>query len=252
MSAMAIGCIVFACVFGGALLGMLFRAVLPPEHLSADSKDVMKLGMGLIATMSALVLGLLIASAKTSYDAQRDELVRVGADIIQLDRVMDHYGPETKAAREQLRRAVLLTLERVWPEGGSRINPTELALAAGAAGFYDEIRKLTPQNDAQRVLEGDALRLGTEIGRTRWVLFEQRGSTIPTPFMVMMVFWLTILFVSFGLFAPPNATVIATLLVCALSVSGAIYLILELDQPFEGLMRLSSIPLRGALEQLGK
>lgn len=252
MTAMTIGWIVFACVWGGALLGLLLRAVLPTHHLNADSKDVVKLGMGLIATMSALVLGLLIASAKTAYDAQRNELIRVSANVIELDRVLAHYGPETKEAREQLRRAVLLTLERVWPEDGSRAKRTELALAAGAGDFYEEIRKLTPQNVAQRFLEADALRISTEIGRTRWVLFEQRGSTIPTPFMVMMVFWLTILFVSFGLFAPPNATVIAMLLVCALSVSGAIYLIMELDQPFEGLMRLSSIPLRAALGQLGQ
>ncbi len=252
MSATAIGWIVFACVFGGALLGMLLRAVLPAHHLNADSREVMKLGMGLMATMSALVLGLLIASAKTAYDAQRNELIRVSADVIELDRVLAHYGPETKKAREQLRRAIALTIERVWPGDGSRAKPTELALATGAAGFYDEIQKLTPQNDVQRALEVDALRISTEIGRMRWVLFEQRGSTIPTPFMVVMVFWLTILLVSFGLFAPPNATVIATLLVCALSVSGAIYLIVELDQPFEGLMRLSSAPLRAALEQLGQ
>ena len=251
MSATAIGWIVFACVFGGALLGLLLRAVLPAHHLNADSKELMKLGMGLMATMSALVLGLLIASAKTSYDTQRNELIRVSANVIELDRVMAHYGPETKQAREQLRRAVFLTLERVWP-GDSRAKPTELATAAGGAGFYDEIRKLTPQNEAQRALEIDALRISTDIGRTRWVLFEQRGSTIPAPFMVVMVFWLTILFVSFGLFSPPNATVIATLLVCALSVSGAIYLIVELDRPFEGLMRLSSTPLRAALEELGR
>jgi hypothetical protein len=252
MSALAIGGVVFACVFGGAVLGMLLRGIVPTHHLSSDSKDVVKLGMGLIATMSALVLGLLIASAKTSHDAQRNELVQVSASVIELDRVLAHYGPEAKPAREQLRRAVLRTLDRAWPENGSRARPAELALAAGGAGFYDEIQKFAPQNDAQRSLEAEALRMGSEIGRTRWILFEQRERTIPTPFMVMMVFWLTVLFTSFGLFAPPNTTIVATLLVCALSVSGAIYLVVELDQPFEGLMRLSSVPLQAALGQLGQ
>ena len=251
MSAVAIGGIVFACVFGGALLGALLRAILPERHLNADSKELVKLAMGLMATMSALVLGLLIASAKTSYDAQRNEVLRMSADVIALDRVMAAYGPETKEARALFRRAVALTLERVWPGDGSRARPTEFALAAGVAGFYKEIQKLTPQNDAQRSLMVDAVRLTTEIGRTRWVLFEQRGSTIPAPFVGMLVFWLTVLFVSFGLFAPSNATVVATLLVCALSVSGAMYLILELDQPFQGLMSLPSTPLRAALGQLG-
>jgi hypothetical protein len=252
MSTLSIGALVFVCVFGGALLGMFLRAVLPAHHLNVDSKDVVKLGMGLIATMSALVLGLLIASAKSTYDAQRNELLRLSANVIELDRVLAHYGPATKAAREQLRSALALTLERVWPEDGARAKPTELALAAGAQGFYDELRNLKPENEAQRSLEVNALAISAEIGRTRWVLFEQRGSTIATPFLMMMVFWLTILFVSFGLFAPPNATVIATLLVCALSVSGAIYLVMEMDRPFEGLMRLPSTPLRAALGQLGQ
>jgi len=252
MSAMWIGGIVFLCVFGGAALGTLLRAVLPTHHLSADSKDLVKLAMGLIATMSALVLGLLIASAKTSYDAQRAELIQLSADVIELDRVMAGYGPETRQARELLRGAVALTLERVWPGDGSLAKPAQLALAAGATNLYKEVQKLAPQNEGQRLLEANAVRISTEIGRTRWVLFEQRERTIPAPFMVVLVFWLTVLFVSFGLFAPPNATVMVTLFVCALSVSGAMYLILELDQPFEGLMRLSSTPLRSALGQLGQ
>jgi hypothetical protein len=252
MSAPSIGIVVFVCVFGGALLGMFLRAVLPAHHLNVDSRDVVKLGMGLIATMAALVLGLLIASAKNTYDAQRNELLRLSANVIELDRILAHYGPATNAAREQLRSALVLTLEQVWPKDGAPAKPIELALATGAQGFYAELRNLKPANEAQRFLEATAVSISAEIGRTRWVLFEQRGRTIPTPFLVMMVFWLTILFVSFGLFAPPNATVIATLLVCALSVSGAIYLVVELDQPFDGLMRLPSTPLRVALGQLGQ
>lgn len=250
MSAVAIAGIVFGCVFGGTLLGTFLRAVLPEDHLSADSKDVVKLGMGLLATMAALVLSLLIASAKSSFDAQRSELTQMSANIVLLDRVMAHYGPESREARDLLRRAVVGTLERIWP--GDDTRPLQLAGPAGSEDVYDKIQQLSPQNDARRSLQAQALTLSIGLAATRWLLVEQRGSTIPMPFLIVLVFWLTILFVSFGLFAPSNATVITMLLVCALSVSGAIYLILELDQPFEGLLRISSAPLRDALGRLGQ
>jgi hypothetical protein len=174
----------------------------------------------------------------------------MSTNLIVLDRVMAHYGPETQEARDLLRRSVAAALDRMWPE--SRSQPAQLAPIAGAEGPYDKILKLSPQHDAQRALQAQALRISTDLLQTRWLLAEQRRSSIAMPFLVMLVFWLAVLFVSFGLFAPPNATVIATLFVCALSVSGAIFLILELDQPFEGLIRLSSAPLRDALAGLGQ
>jgi hypothetical protein len=247
---MAVGGIVFACVFGGALLGMLLRAVLPEHHLSPDSKEIVKLGMGLIATMAALVLGLLIASAKSAYDTQSSDLTQVSTNVILLDRVMAHYGPETKDARELLRRAVLRALDEIWPEQRSR--PAQLEPSAGSEHLLDNILELVPQNDAQRALQAQALRISTDIGQTRWLMVQQRGNPIPMPFLVLLVFWVTVLFVSFGLFAPPNATVITTLFICALSVSEAILLILELGQPLDGLIQISSGPLRNALAHLGQ
>lgn len=249
---MAISWIIFACVFGGALLGMLLRNVLPEHHMNADSKDVVKLGMALIATMSALVLGLLIASAKGSYDAQRGEFIQMSANIIQLDRILARYGPETKEARDVLRRTAL-SLDRSWSEGASRSAKLDSPeTRAGGASFYEKIQELGPRNDFQRSLQGEALQIALDLGRTRALLLEQAGSSIPRPFLVVMVFWLAVIFTSFGLFAPYNATVIATLFVCALSVSGAIFLILELDSPFAGLMQISDTPLRNALAHLGQ
>jgi UDP-N-acetylmuramyl pentapeptide phosphotransferase/UDP-N-acetylglucosamine-1-phosphate transferase len=250
VSSLAIAGVVFGCVFGGAFLGTFLRAVLPEDHLSTDSKDVVKLGMGLIATMAALVLSLLIASAKSSFDTQRGELTQMSANVVLLDRVMAHYGPETKEARDLLRRAVVGTLERMWPPDTAR--PPQLVGPAGSEGVYDKIQHLSPRNDAQRSLQAQALALSIGLAATRWLLVEQNESTIPMPFLIVLVFWLAILFVSFGLFAPSNATVKIALLVCALSVSTAIYLILELDQPFEGLLRISSTPLRDALGRLGQ
>jgi hypothetical protein len=246
----AISSIVFACVFGGALLGTMLCTVLPEHHLSAESKDLVKLGMGLMATMAALVLGLLIASAKSSYDAQTGGLTHLSANTVFLDRVMSHYGPQTKDARDLLRRTMMRTLHRVWPESSS--SPVQLEPTAESEGFYDKILELSPQNDAQHLLQNQALTIIAELGRERWLLFVQRGHSIPIPFLVLLVFWVAVIFVSFGLFAPPNSTAIATLFVCALSVSGAIFLILELDHPFEGLIKISSAPLHNALSHLGQ
>jgi hypothetical protein len=250
MKPMRISEIVFASVLGGALLGILMRASVPEGNLTADSKDLVKLGMGLIATISALVLGLLIASAKGSFDTQHNGLAQTSANIIFLDRVLAHYGQETKAARELLRRSVVHLLEQIWPEDGSR--PESVAPSAGAEALYERIQELSPKTEAQRTLQAQALKTGIDIAQARWLLFAQKGSSIPTPFLVVLVFWLTILFASFSLFAPPNLTVLFTLLVCALSVSAAIFVILELDQPFGGWIQVSSDPLREALAQLGR
>jgi len=251
MSAAAISGIVFACVFAGALLGMFLRVSLPETHLSTDSKDFVKLGMGLIATMAALVLGLLIASAKSSYDMQRNELTQISASIIVLDRLMSNYGPETKEARDLLRRSVVRTLGQMWPE--HRSQAAELEPGVSADTLYDKIYRLSPHNEDQRLLKSQALTITLNLRQTRWLEVEQReGSSIPMAVLAVLIFWLAIIFVSFGLFAPPNSTVLAVLFVCVLSVSGAIFLILELDRPFEGLIRISSAPLRDALMHLGQ
>ena len=223
--------------------------MLPEEHLSADTKDVVKLGIALVATMSALVLGLLIASAKSTYDTRRNQLLQVSADIILLDRVLANYGAETKDARSLLQRSVAAAIEQFWPANAGPPATIERR-ASSVEALFDNIQRLSPQSEAQRFLQGQALTMALDLGRTRVLLFEQLDSSIPAPFLVVLVFWLAIIFASFGLFAPGNATVIAAFFVCALSVSGAIFLILELDRSFEGVLQVSSAPLRAALAQL--
>jgi len=225
--------------------------MLPEEHLSTDTKDVVKLGIALIATMAALVLSLLIASAKGTYDTRRNQLLEVSADIILLDRVLANYGAETKDARAMLQRSVAAAIEQFWPANGGRPATIDRR-ASSVEALYDNIQRLAPQSEAQRALQNHASTLALDLARTRVLLFEQLGGSIPVPFLVLLVFWLTIIFASFGLFAPRNATVIAAFFVCALSVSGALFLILELDRSFEGLLQVSSAPLRAALTQLGQ
>ena len=215
-----------------------------------DLFSIVKLGMGLVGTMCALVLGLLVASAKGSYDAQGNDLTQMSAKIVLLDRVLAHYGPETKEARDLLRGDVERTIDRLWPQDGSqkfKLDPT----AGQAQILYDKIEGLTAKDDRQRMLQSQALSLATDLGRSRWIMYEQGTASISKPLVVVVVFWLASIFVSWGLFAPGNGTVVATLCIAALSVSAAILVVLEMYTPYEGLIRLSSAPMRAALAHLG-
>jgi len=250
MSSLTVSLIVFACVFGGALLGILLHASLPQHHLAADSKDIVKLGMGLVGTMAALVLGLLVASAKGSYDAQSAELTQMAANIALLDRGLALYGPEAKEERALLRGAVVRILDQMWSKDGASSAPT--AAPSGGEILYEKIQALSPKNDTQRSLQGQALSIAMDLGKTRWLMFAQAISSVSMPLLVVLVLWLAAIFISFGLFAPFNGTVVATLFVSALSVSGAIFLILEMYTPYAGVIQLSSAPLRAALAHLGQ
>jgi hypothetical protein len=251
MSSIAISSIVFACVFGGAVLGVLLRTALPEQHLTADSKDAIKVAMGLVATMAALVLGLLVASAKSTYDAQSAELTQMSANVVVLDRILAHYGPETKEARDLLRSSTARTLEAMWSTGGARHSQLEPGSVGGEA-ILEDLQALSPKDDSHRSMQAQALTMTMSLGQTRWLMYEQAATPVSKPLLIIMVFWITSLFISFGLFAPRNATVMASLFIAALSVSGAILLILEMYTPYGGLIQISSAPLRAALEHLGR
>ncbi len=252
MSAIALSCIALACISAGALLGMFLRSTLAEHHLSGDAKDVVRLGTGLIGTIAALVLGLLIGSAKSSYDTQSTQVKQLTANIVLLDNFLEQYGPETAGVRNLLRRGVNILSDRMWRESNS--DPAKSApfeASAASEAFYLKLQELSPQNDSQRSLQARAIQLSTDIAQTRLLLFAQMGNSIPMPFLVVLIFWLTIIFASFSLFAQPNAIAIGSLFIFALSAAGAIYLVLELGQPFAGLMQISSAPLRNALAPLG-
>jgi hypothetical protein len=253
MSALAIGGVVFAVVFGGALLGMYLRSVLPTHHLNADSKDIIRIAIAMIATLAALVVGLLIASAKNSFDTKDSELTRAATRDILLDRTLAAYGPETRESRDLLRQIVLMRLHQIWPEqNAGKLNPAAVSQGPGIEVIQRNILNLSPQNDAQRWLKARALQLTSDIAEVRWTAVEGMGSSIQWPLLTILIFWFAAIFASFGLFAPPNSSVIVALFVCALSVAGSIYLIVEMDQPYGGLIKLSSAPLVTALDQLGQ
>ena len=254
MSPIATSLITLACIMGGMLLGMFLRTLLPGHHLTDDSKDVIKMGTGMVATMAALVLGLVIASAKGTFDTLNNGVRQTGTKIILLDRTLARYGPETREARDVLRRGVTTAIERVWPADKTAIAVEKVGQSRVAIGELEEkLRQLSPRNDDQRGLQSRALQISSEIAEAISQLTQQSGLTsIPVPFLVLLVCWLTILFFSFGLFTSPNTTVIVVLLVCALSVASALFLILELDQPYGGFIAISSAPLQNALARLGQ
>ncbi len=252
MNALAVGVIAFVCAFGGALLGMFLSGLLPAHHLSSESKDVTKVAMAMVATLAALVLGLLIASAKNSFDNKDTELRRAGAHAILLDRTLAQYGPETQEARNLLREIVAVRIHQIWPDASSRnVDLNVISGGLGAEALQRKLLDLSPQNDAQRWLKSRALEISGDVAEARWLVAEQTGSSIQWPFLTILVFWLTIIFVSFGLFAPHHGTVITALFVCALSVAGAIYLIVQMDQPYSGFIKLSRAPLDAAFDQIG-
>ena len=253
MSSTAVAATVFGCTFLGALIGLLLHARLPDHHLDDNSKDVIKLVMGLIATVAALVLGLLISSAHRSYDAQEAEVQQLGVQLFQLDRTLEHFGQDASHARNLLYRLVSAEIEYASTNDGAGI-ATDKPLQAQkeAAELFDRVANLSPKTDAQRFMQSQALRLLAGLGDTRLLLNEQARGSISWPFLVVLVFWLTVLFVGFGLFARKNPTVIAALFVGAISVAGAIFLILELNRPYGGVMQISIAPIRNALSQMSR
>jgi hypothetical protein len=252
-SSLTIGLISAGCIFGGVLLGLVLRGLLPDYHLRDDSKDTVKVGAGMIATVSALVLGLLVASAKNTFDTTEAEMTQCGAKIIVLDRILADYGAETKATREQLRNTVAATIEMIWPEKKNEASGlTAYERANGMAVVQMTLFKVTPTTDAQRQLLATAQQIISDLRESRWLLIEQTQNAIPIPFLVVLLFWLTMLHISFGLFAPRNGTVITVLLISALSVSGAIFIILDMTHPLQGMIKVSSAPMRKALEHLGQ
>ena len=246
MSALTLSGIIFVLTLGGIFLGARLRRTLPKHHLDEHAKDVVRLGVGLIGTITALVLGLLIAAAKGSFDTQTTQLRQITADLILLDNILGQYGPEARPVREQIRRTVGPFADRLWreKEAGTR-GPFETD--GIAEQVYLDIQKLSPRDDVQRSLQSRAVQISNDLAQMRFLLFVESETLIPTPFLAVLAFWLMIIFASFSLFSPLNLTIFTCLSLFASSAACAIFLILELSWPFSGLVSISSAPLRNAL-----
>jgi hypothetical protein len=246
LSSVGIAAIAFALILGSAAAGMGLRRALPEHHLSGDSKDVIKLATALVGTMSALVLALLFASTRQSYEHTSIAVSRMATDLAQLDRVLAEYGPEAAPLRTALRSELAPLIDSIWKENAAG-RSTDAPKPHDQTVLY-MIRNLTPKNATQSSLQSRALQLSTELTEIQLGLASQLPDSISTPFIDVLILWLMFIFTVFAMSSPSNATLITVLFLCILAASGAIYLILELGSPFDGLMQIPNDGLRSALK----
>lgn len=253
MNAWAVSLCVLLVLFASIAAGAVLQAVLPEQHLNKDSREIIHLCIGLVGTLAALVLGLLISSAKESFDSKTLEMQQIAVGVILLDQALRQYGPEAAAARKPLLAATTAVLAHA--QGRADASPTGTAPRAAFEAFQAlklSVLALAPGNDAQRWQQSHALTLVGSVSQATEMLHAHEGSSLPPPFLYMLASWLGIIFGSLALFSPRNATVRAVMMVCAVSASGAIFLILEMDRPFSGWISVSTEPLNNAIAVLGR
>jgi hypothetical protein len=252
MSSIIISLLTLVLTFAGSLCGLFLRYLLPDNHLDEDARDVVKLGSGLIATMAALILGLLISSANTAMDTVSNELTQTSATIIELDQTLASYGPETAELRQLLRKLVAGALENIGPENILRPGITEkIDIGKELRKIQSKLRSLSAKNNAQSLLQSQAFQEVSQLTHSRMLLLEHKKRQLSGIFVTVLIFWLMVIFVSFGLLAPHNRTVIGVLFVCALAVTAAVFILMEMNNPYKGFISVSAAPLRRALELLG-
>jgi len=251
-SSLLVAVLAFGCIFGAAILGFITQRFVPGNHFSSESRDAAKLGAGLVATLAALMLGLLISSTKGTFDQVNNLINQVAANYVHLDRSLADYGPETAPLRAELRDALQAKLQTIWPEESK----SEAILPHETKSRYEhiaeEITLLKPVTAYQSLLQSGSLQLADQLVQERWLVEVIGEGSVPPLLMVIPVVWVSFLTFLYALFAPRNATVLAVLLVCSLSIAGAIFLIDEMAGPLDGYIKIPSAPLRLALEQLGK
>ena len=241
---------VFAVVLSGGLAGLALRELLAGNLSGSDAKDIIRLATGLLVTMTALVLGMLVSSANCSYQDRKNELAEMASDFLLLDQVLATYGSETQVVRDELRVLAESSLERIWPSQASR--QSQLRPGDRGQALYHQLQILTPKNDTQTAAKTVAISAADTLRRTYWLMFlKSEQNSLSFPLLAVLVAWLTVIFIGFGLLGPRNDTIIATLVVCALAVSGAIFIIMAMYKPFSGVMRISPSPIHDALSRMG-
>jgi len=250
MTELVVSLIIFAIVLSSAFLGAFISSRLPEHHLSGETKDMLKIAIGLVTTLAALVLGLLVASTKSSFDTKTDEVRQAAANIILLDRNLRQYGPEAKSVRDLLHQIVVSKVDLIWLRGEALESSLPKKGTYSIEDVQAGIRALVPGNDSQRSIKERALAIGGNLAQMRWMVIEQNATSIQQPFLVVLVLWLAMIAMGLGLLAPRNATMVSVTFVSVLALTSAIFLVLEMDRPFEGLLKISDAPLRTAINYL--
>ncbi|RON43630.1 bestrophin-like domain [Pseudomonas frederiksbergensis] len=253
MNHLLIALIVFTCLFGSALVGSYVRQQLPSHHLSDESVAVLKLATGLIATMSALVLGLLVSSAKGTFETTNNQLESAAAKVVEFDRVLARYGPDTQPIRTQLKHNYAEIVQVLASRDPSRLTLLDSPEAIKRSeALQQQVAELSPTTDTQRTLKASALQMMDAVFAARWLTMLQANQSIPPVMLVILITWLSIIFGSFGLFAPRNGTIVVVLLMCSASAAATILLVEELNRPLDGLISVSLEPMVHTMERLGQ
>ena len=232
--------------------GMALSKRLPDQHLDSDSKDTIKLAIGLIATMTALILSFVTATAKNQFDTIDKTIRQSAIEVLALDRVLARYGDETLPIRKNLQTIVRQRLAAMQDESTTKLDPSKVAIRTAPEAMADKIRELQPEGKYQAGLQSDASSLAEKLLQVRWLVFAGAKNSVPSPFVNILIFWLTVIFTSYGLLSPTNKTVIVVHSLCALSVGCAVFLLLEMDDPFTGLIRISLDPFEYACAHLNQ
>jgi len=245
-----IGLVVFAAILAGAFAGAKVQAYLPKHHLTDETKNLVNVSTAVLATISALVLGLLISNANTSFTRLGGEVTTLSAEILRLDHILIRYGNDAEPARHLLLEFTEHKAADLFPDSPANLylrNPSTYELLQR---LEDALLALKPASARDQWWLSQAMLLAAKIGDSTWLLAQQVGQGTPKAFVALLVFWLALLFASFGLFAPPNLTSAVTLTLCALAVAGAVAMILELEQGFGSLVHISPEPMSQALRNL--
>lgn len=249
MHALAISTLVFVLVFGAALAGMAIRRVRPDERYTPEAKDTIRIAIGLVVTMTSLVLGMLVSSGKTFYDGEKNQVAELSAQIVLVNDLLTNYGPETAQLRMEAQRSIEEVVDRIWPRKKSQ--SFELRPSANGARFYQHVQMLAPKNEEQASIKAQLLTATLSLRKTYWLMFLQSEQTsITFPLLAVVTAWLVFIFFSFGLFAPRIPNAVVTLIICAMAVSAAIFIILSMNSPFSGVLRISPTAVRDALSQM--
>ena len=244
-----IGLIAFAAIFGGVLIGRFAARALPDHHLSSETQSVVTVSVAVIGTLSALVLGLMITSANSSFLARADEVRELSLQLIRMERNLRRYGPEADGARARLHEWAVAKTQQLFPKKAQPSPSSETAIVL-LEKVQDAVLALTPNDERQKYLRTLCVTLSSTLIQARWSLEQRTGQSIPVPFLILLIFWLAIVFASFGLFAPANPTALVALFLCSVAVSGGIMLIEELDNPLSGFIRIPPDSMRKALVEI--
>lgn len=249
MSALLVAAIVFVVLFVSAIVGTIVRGRLSEQHLSDDSRHMIEVCLGVIGTLSGIVLGLLVATSFGTFQTQRSALIALSAKIALLDRGLAVYGPPALPARNELKHLTAQMLNDIWGANGQpgTLDPTK----AGAVRIYELIEQLNPKTDLQKSVKGQILGVAVDIAQQRWLMYAQQEASLSPILIGILTFWFAITFLAFGLLSTRNGTTITALLLGAVAIAGAVYLIEQLATPFSGAIEISDAPLRAVYMHLG-